>query len=468
MEPLSDQDLAGFLAYLGAAMSRLGVSLALSLACAALPRVAFANGRFPQAQQLALDPNNPNHVVVQVTYGIIQTWDGGKNWQWSCEDAVGYGTASTLDPPIAVMSDGTLIAGVFNGLAVSSNMGCDYAFAQAPGVATCQSTLTGLAGRYVIDVARQPTDATHAIAMSSNGCGVTTFDTRLWATTDNAKTWTQQGVPLPGSFLALTTDSAPTAPTTIYASGFRVVSATDYRGTIARSTDGGASWVTADIAGSTSTSAPFIAAVDPNDDKTIYVRLASDQGQLLVSHDAGMTFTKVLDTQGKMLGFALSSDGKQVAVGGDTDGVLIANVSDFKFTQVSKIHNRCLTWSGRSLYACASEGLDGFTVGVSIDEGATFTPLYHLSCLAGPVGCPQDSAVSQKCQDPWALVSQTIETNTCMQGTTTGGGPTTGGCCSTKPGAKSTSSATTQAAPFPLLVGVVAFLARRRRAKIRS
>ena len=76
-------------------------------------QVALANGRFPDAQQLVVDPLDPNHIAVQSTYGFIQTWDHGAEWRWTCEDAAGYG--GVIDPPIAVLQDGTLIAGVFDG-----------------------------------------------------------------------------------------------------------------------------------------------------------------------------------------------------------------------------------------------------------------------------------------------------------------------------------------------------------------
>jgi photosystem II stability/assembly factor-like uncharacterized protein len=443
-------------------------ALALSstlVASALVPSVAFANGRFPQAQQLVVDPSDPNHITVQTTYGFIDTANHGKDWRWICEAAVGYG--GTLDPPIAILGDSTLIAGVFDGLAVSSDKGCTFAKAQATGTSTCQSTLSGFAGRFVVDVARQASDPTHAIAISSNGCGMDLFDTRLWSTTDNAKTWTQSGMPLPQSFLALTADSAPTTPSTVYVSGFRVVSATDYRGALATTTDGGATWNVVDIPNSVNTSAPYIAAIDPNDAKTIYVRLASDQGQLLVTHDAGATYTMVLQAKGLLLGFALSPDGKTVVTGGETDGVLSASTSDFKFTQVSAIQNRCLTWSGSSIFACAKEAIDGFSIGVSTDGGHTWTPLHHLSCLEGPVGCSATSDVSTQCPGPWEVTQQSIQTNMCPTNMTSSSSTSSGTGKVMPRGGCSLANASSEemVAPWLAVVGALGALTRRRARK---
>src|SRR5262249_10170662 len=67
----------------------------------ALPEEAHANGRFPSAEQLVVDPGDPNHIAVQVTYGFIHTVDAGRTWTWTCEDAAQYG--GELDPPIALL-----------------------------------------------------------------------------------------------------------------------------------------------------------------------------------------------------------------------------------------------------------------------------------------------------------------------------------------------------------------------------
>lgn len=428
----------------------------VSLGLLSIPEgVALANGRFPASGQLVVDPRDPTHIAVETTYGVIQTRDAGKDWTYICEDALQYG--GNLDPPIGICADGTLIAGVFDGLSVSTADACSFAYAT-----------NGLEQRYVVDVAVQKDDPTRAIAVSSNGLSGNVFDTRLFQTSDSAKTWSQAGVSLPSDFLALTSDVAPSDPNRVYLSGFKIVTSTSYVGSLARSSDRGATWEVVAIPGSDNASGPYVAAVDPNDAATIYVRLAGDVGKLLVSHDAGTTWTTAYTAKGKLLAFALSPDGKTVLVGGDSDGVLRASTSDLAFTQLNQLEARCLTWAGDVVYACGREAQPGFsfTVGVSHDQGATFEPLYHLSCLEGPSPtCPASSDVATKCPGPWAIVSQTIQADTCMSSSSTGTGGSSpkpqpsSGCCAvaaTDPGASAPAAAVA-------LLAMGAAVARRRR-----
>ena len=53
----------------------------VTLAATLAPFEAHANGRFPDAQQLVVNPENPNDIAVQTTYGFIHSLDGGTSWQ---------------------------------------------------------------------------------------------------------------------------------------------------------------------------------------------------------------------------------------------------------------------------------------------------------------------------------------------------------------------------------------------------
>lgn len=396
-------------------MSRLG-SFALATSLLAVATPALANGRFPSAEQLVVDPSNPDHLAVQVTYGFIQTHDAGGTWYWTCEDAAGYG--GVLDPPIALLDTGVLIAGVFDGLVVASPDGCNLGFVPA------------LEGKFFVDVSASKVDPKRAIAVSSNGLGGNQFDTRLWASTDTAATWSQAGASLPSDFLALTADAAPSNEQRVYLSGFVIPSSTNYIGSLARSSDGGATWEIVDIPGSTNSSGPYLAAIDPTDPDTVYLRLEGDLGVLLVSHDAGDTWETVFTATSQLLGFALSPDGTEVRVGSETDGIHGASTSDLVFSQVSTLGVRCLTWSGNVLYACAKEAVAEFTIGKSLDKGVTFQPIHNLQCLSGPdPACKMGTKIFDECDGNWAAQKQILQTELCETGTTAattgaGGGTT--------------------------------------------
>ncbi|MBK8942578.1 MAG: hypothetical protein IPM79_34535 [Polyangiaceae bacterium] len=396
-------------------MTRRLLSAAMAAALAAAPGGAAANGRFPDAQQLVVAPTDPSHMAVQVTYGFIHTRDAGASWQWTCEDAASYG--GVLDPPIALLDSGAMIAGVFDGLAVTSPDGCSVGL--VPGE---------LDGRFMVDVSTIKTDPSRAIALSSDGLGSEGFDTRLWKTVDSAVTWAQLGVALPSDFLAFTVDAAPDDEDLLYVSGFTVAGSNDYVGSLAISTDAGATWTVKPIPGSANASGPYIAAIDPLDHDTVFVRLASLAGVLLVSHDAGDTWETVFEAQGALLGFALSPDGERVAVGGDVDGIWVASTSDLTFEQVNALGVRCLTWTPDALFACAREATAGFTVGKSVDEGTTFEAIHHLSCLEGPdPACADGTTIPEVCSGPWAATQQIIGATDCGEGGAGGGEGGAGG-----------------------------------------
>ena len=374
----------------------------------------FANGRFPDAQQLVVNPTDPDDLAVQTTYGFIHTRTGGVSWNWTCEESAFYG--GILDPPIALFGDGTLIAGVFDGLVVSSKDKCDYRLADGE-----------LLDKYVVDVSVIKGSTDRAIVIHSNGVGGSMFQTRVFGSTDGGTTWAQRGVDLPTNFLGLTLDAAPSDEDTLYVSGFEVLDSSTYEGRLLFSQDGGASWIAKPIPGSLNDSGPYLAAIDPKDPAIAYVRLASAAGTLLVTTDAGDTWETIFEGQGKLLGFALSPDGSEVRVGGDDDGIWGASTADYTFAEVNSVGVRCLTWTEDALFACGREASAEFTIARSTDGGVTFEPIHHLSCLEGPDPlCADDSNIQTTCPGPWAAQKQILKTEDCFP-TGSGGAATSSG-----------------------------------------
>lgn len=372
---------------------------------------ARANGRYPAAGQIAVHPKDPSVMLVRATYGLVVTHDTGKSWSWLCEGAVGYGNVE--DPMMAFTSEGTLLAGLFEGLSAGSGDACQWTF------------YPPLKDKYVIDLALDKVDPSKGVLIISNSvgqddAGAPIFLTQLWQTADAGKTWAQAGVDLPQQFLGLTCDTAPSDPQRVYVSGR--YGPPDYPGVIERSDDRGATWQKLTIPGADSTHLPYIGGVDPTNHDVVYVRLDSDPSDaLLVSKDGGLTWMTSYTAKGKLYGFAISPDGATVAIGGDKDGVLTAPAATLQFTKVSDVGVKCLTWATSGLYACADEFKDKFTAGVSADQGKTFTALMHLPDVC-PLVCPQaDSPVNTQCPVAWASTSSTIGA-TCGLDAGTGGG----------------------------------------------
>lgn len=373
-----------------------GAALAF-LAVTSFTGLAQANGRFPYANHIVVDPSDAQHVLVRTTYGMIQTFDAGASWKWVCEQSVGYGGA--FDPSIAVTGTGRELVGLFDGLSTSSDKGCTYAVA---GDAV-------LAKQFVIDLVVQSTAPTHALALTSTGAA-DGFHVVIAASNDGGGTWAQLGAALPKDFNSETLEIAPSRAQRIYLSG---TAGEPRAGVLFASDDDGATWerLSFDLKGGL---APYLAAVDPKDPQVVYLRLdgnaANGQGDSLwVSRDGAKTWTVLGETKGDMLGFALSPDGSKIAFGGPSDGIWLTSTTSPAPAKVSTVGARCLGWSAAGLYACGNEYPDGFTVGLSNDDGKTFKALNHLPVLS-PLACPSTTTTGELCGKEWPKVQATIGT----------------------------------------------------------
>lgn len=434
---------------------------------------AAANGRYPAAGLIVVDPSDPDRLIVRATYGVLFTQDHGQEWRWACEQAIGFGGYE--DPMFGIAADGRILAGLFVGLTSSTDAGCGWVKAGG-----------ALEARYAVDLSVEKGDPARAVVVTSNGIDVGVFDTRVWETTDSGAGWAQAGADLPSDFLALTIDPAPSDPARLYLSGR--YGAPDYPGVLQRSPDRGLTWERVDIPGSNDKSLPYLSAIDPMDPDRVYVRLDNAEAAmpgdtLLVTDTAGDMWTVIFPGQGDLLGFALSPDGSQVAVGGPDDGLWLAPTSTFQFDQVSQVGVKCLTWTERGLYACADEFRDGFVVGLSTDDGRNFEPLLHLDGICGPLVCSAPGSVSEVCADAWGATALTIGATDCSgaggggaggggagSGASTGAGAAAagegpsavGGC-----GGCAASGASARWLPALISAALAAALARRRRSRRR-
>src|SRR3954465_7557755 len=127
-----------------------GWAAALAVLCAA--HAARANGRYPKADQLLIAPDDARFLAVRTTFGVLVSGDSGQNWDWLCERAIGY--SGVQDPMIGLMESGTLIAGLSEGIARSTNQGCDWSFSEAD-----------LSGSPVIDLSVRKDASNQALAL---------------------------------------------------------------------------------------------------------------------------------------------------------------------------------------------------------------------------------------------------------------------------------------------------------------
>lgn len=359
-----------------------------------------ANGRFPSAGHVEVDPADPAHIVMRTTYGLVVTRDGGKRWDWVCEKAMSF--SGVWDPPIGITSEGKVLAGLPDGLSISTPDTCEFSRAMA------------LERKLVADLAVDKKNPSRAVVLTSLPLGQT-FDTRLYSTVDGGQTFAQVGNVFPENLRGLTVDVCPSDPNVVYVSG--VLKGASPVGVVLRSVNGGMTYDTFLLPNSDDTHAPFVGGVDPNDAGRVYVRLDGTPGRLYVSENGGQDWTQIFSGEGALLGFGLSPDGKTLLVGGEKDGIWRSPTTTWAFEQASLVRAKCLRWTDAGVYACGEQVLDGFSVGFSVTEGSTFKSIATISDLCGPLSC-----IKAGCSADWPQLRDTLGAKSCNEGTSSSGG----------------------------------------------
>ena len=417
---------------------------------------AQANGRYPKADQLLIAADRPGFLAVRTTFGLLLSQDAGSDWDWVCESAIGY--SGIQDPTLGLMENGTIIAGLSEGLARSTDLGCGWGFAEAD-----------LSDSPVVDltVRKDPISSALSLVWDQQG---SSYSSRFLQSDDNGRTFVPYGTPIDPSVLALTLDVAPSDAHRVYASGTRTVDGVR-AGLLFTSTDDGEHWTEYPVPFDAKLEqGVYIAAVDPKDHDTVYLRTNSaTTSRLLVTHDAGEHFE--IAYSGSLLAFALSPDGSRLYFGGE-DGLHSGLASDLSFEKRANLRLLCLAASEDTVFACSDEH-SGFTVGASNDGGFNFEPLLHLKTVRGPLQCAADAAVAA-CASEWPLVRSQLGIPVPMD--TDAGDQADAGSTSTTPTATDSSCAVASSAlgtangPGPGCVVLVAscWLSRRYRLRVRS
>ncbi len=363
---------------------------------------ASANGRIPAANRIVLSPTNPNLVITRATYGILPSYDEGRTWTFLCEDALGLPQMATEDPALGLTAKSSLVAGLQMpaGLEVSRDDGCNW---------TCAAG--SLANESIVDIAVRPDAPDTVVALTNTplpadaGGGT---HSQVFRSTDDGASWASIGTPIDPSVIATTVDVAPSDPHRLYVSATRGFGPTRTASLFA-SSDDGATWTEwpAPLDPATETSL-YIGGVDPSDADRVYLR-TNGVSRLFVTvpSDAGVSFQTVLTLTGEMLGFALSPDGSKIYAGSESDGLFVGSRSSMTFLHRQSIvlgteggardvHVQCLAARAGELWACADEP-SGFIVGMSEDDGATFSPKLHLNGAEAPIACTAGTPVALAC-----------------------------------------------------------------------
>jgi hypothetical protein len=376
------------------------VSGVLGLLFAAHP--ATANGRMPAANRIVFSPTNPKLVIVRATYGLLVSSDGGTTWTFLCEDALGMPKMATEDPAIGLTATNALVVGLQlpAGLEVSHDNGCNFSCIVGP---PANETIVDLAVRQ--DLPDTLVALTNTALSPDAGGGA---HSQVFQSTNDGATWAPLGVALDPHILVTTLDVARGSPHRLYVSattGFGPAR----KALLLTSIEDGATWTEWPAPLDTRVeTAIYIGAVDPFDADRVYLRTNGPSRLLItVPSDAGLSFRTVLTLTSEMLGFALSPDGSTIYAGSEMDGLFVGDRSSMAFVHRPSvvlgsdagphaIHVRCLAARAGELWACADEP-GGFVVGLSTDNGATFSPKLHLGGVAAPIDCSARLPASLAC-----------------------------------------------------------------------
>ena len=380
-------------------MRAWSIACALALGIATSGGPLHANGRFPRAERLRENADEPAQLVLAATYGLLVTNDRGTEWRHVCE--LGYAfSIDDVDPLVELPPDGALLVTAAHSLN------------RAPaGFCAFQAVLGGAGTETVVDYALDAADRSHVVAAFvryGNGSVVN----ELHESRDAGRTFAPFAtLPQPAVEFALTLDLAPSDANRLY------ISALGERepAVLVRSDDAGATFTTFPLS-LDAEEFPYVAAVHPTKPDALYVRtdrwmldeagrvVAADR--LLYSDDGGESFREIHGASGKLFGFALSPDGSEVVVGyGDPVdpsrsvdpaalGIYRASTSDHSFTKIFEGPVSCLEWTRQGLYVCTSQAERGFALGVAPDarftlaDSSALTPLLDLDDVTAPLECP--------------------------------------------------------------------------------
>jgi hypothetical protein len=360
---------------------------------ALLAREANANGRYPTAKHIVFDPSDPQHLVATTTFGLLESRDQGKSFEWRCEGALGV--AGDQDELVAITASGTTVAALTNGLVTTAD-GCTYRAAPE------------LAGQFVADLAlsRSTPHALYAFTTEISSTGE--LDSQVVQSVDDGQSWSNVGPQLPVTLLPLTIDVAPSDAMRVYVSAR--TGSPDYSSVLLRSDDGGKTFPTPlPIPGTMAQRLAYIAAVHPRDANRVFFRVDDSPGTVIWStEDGGQNFEKRFTAKGQLLGFAISPDGSTIAFGGPDDGVWVGAENAMTFEHRSNVAPSCLTWNDDGIYACADQATDPFSIGISRDMGVSFDPLLRFDALCGATECPAATAGYAQCASTWPSIAASL------------------------------------------------------------
>lgn len=358
--------------------------LCLLLMCS----IAYANGRSPLTNGIALRPGDDQSIYLATTFGLLISHDNGCTFRWVCEQNIGYG--GQWDPKYAIATDGTIFATTFEGLRISRDGGCSF------------TTAASTQGVW-IDALDIGPDGTVWMGTATTGA---TND--VFASTDNGMTFQSKGMLSPEIWWK-SVKVAPSDASRVYITGYQVAdspTAYFYR------SDGAGGWTPSPLTDVMYAATPvlLVKAIDPANPDIVYMSSIGANppsgDRLYRSADGGMTWTDVLDTTSTIHDVIIKDQHVLVATQVQTTQALMGGPSfestngGTSFTPLASAPQlACLAQrpDGTLLGCGANWEPDYKAVARSIDNGATWEKVWRFVEIAGAVSCPAGTVEHDTC-----------------------------------------------------------------------
>jgi hypothetical protein len=361
-----------------------GVTIAL------VTRRAGANGAFPNSDSVHSPPDRMQEIVLATNFGLILSEDSGATWAWSCEQPAStngffYQIGAGPRHRFFGLASSTVI--------YSDDGSCGWSVARG-----------ALSETIAVDFFPDPTNADRVLALGlrfgdagavyvvfQSTDGGATFDTVLY-TADVGDVVT--GV-----------ESAQSDAKTLY---LTLSKGTAQLPTLARSADGGTTWVLNDLSSSIGKGKPWLMGVDPSDANKVFIRfIQPDNAEaVVVTEDGGVTATKgVVIPEGAIASFVRMTTGTVLvgALNSSSDPILLRSKDGGRTfdTLAMQPHLRGLSERAGIVYAAADNFADGFAVGRSTDEGSSWQRVLSYDGVTEVLSC-----VSNFCRDGCEMLAR--------------------------------------------------------------
>ncbi len=362
------------MAVAGPAVRRQWAGWILAVTVAVAARPARADGAFPDAQTILVPADRPAEILLATNFGVLASEDAGRSWIWSCEQPVNsYGRLYQMGPAPAHR----LYAVAGGNLIFSDDDACGW---QVAGGA--------LADQLCEDAFVDPTDPTRVVAagLASGAAGAvyTVFES-----TDGGATFARTLYTGAPGDLVTGLEIAASDPMTIALALSRGAAAAP---TLARSSNGGASWQLVDLTPALGGGQVRIVAIDPTDDDRVWLRAIGTGGDALaLATRGGATVAVPLSfDSGALAAFTRTAGGTLLAAGTVAGAPVLFRSTDGGTTFVALAappHILALAERAGTVYAATDTASEPFAEATSTDEGTTWQPGLAFTNVAAIAPC---------------------------------------------------------------------------------